>query len=193
MGGSGGGCGGDWREARGSVNRKTGAKRPGTPPPASPILRKCRNNGWGCAIKRGHPERSSVRAKAGRNAVEGPRGMTGDVTGDSTGSLPPRLRPLGCLADSARLRCARLSASAPLRMTRVWKVHPAPKITPSGSVPQNDGSFFQTAPPPNDAGRPHALRSWRWNSAKEPPDSRHIRLAGCPSVFFFCSSPPAAA
>ena len=32
-----------------------------------------------------HPERSSVRAKAGRNAVEGSRGMTGGVAGDSTG------------------------------------------------------------------------------------------------------------
>ena len=65
---------------------------------------------------RRHPERSSVRAKAGRNAVEGPRGMTSGVARHSTGSLPPRLRPLGCLADSARLRYAHLSASAPLPM-----------------------------------------------------------------------------
>ena len=46
-----------------------------------------------------HPERSSVRAKAGRNAVEGPRGISGDVAGNSTGSFdcatpafPPPLR-----------------------------------------------------------------------------------------------------
>ena len=44
-------------------------------------------------------------AKVGRNAVEGSRGVSSDVARIFHGVL--------------RLRCARLSASAPLRMTRV--------------------------------------------------------------------------
>ena len=94
-------------------------------------------------FQRGHPERSSVGAKAGRNAVEGPRGMTSDVAGDSTGSLPPRLRPLGCLADSARLRCARLSASAPLRMTPFLVGSSRPKKSRPRVRSAHDDSRFE--------------------------------------------------
>ena len=68
-----------------------------------------------------HPERSSRRAKVGGNGVEGPRRSVKGRARERTAGVcrtppsPPASRGL-----DFRLRCARLSASASLRMTAGW-------------------------------------------------------------------------
>ena len=61
-----------------------------------------------------HPEGGSVRAKAGRNAVEGPRGVTGDVAGDFTRSFDcatPVFSPLCSAQDATRMEGSTCSSN----------------------------------------------------------------------------------
>jgi hypothetical protein len=72
-----------------------------------------------------HPERSSRWAKAGGNGVEGPR------RSDRVGV---RERTAGVL----RLRYARLSASAPLRMTAGWMLAPTRRWASRPLLPKQE-------------------------------------------------------
>jgi len=70
-----------------------------------------------------HPERSERSSATGAQSKD-PVSFTMDVPLHFHGIL--------------RLRYVRLSASAPLRMTAIWKVHPAPKITPACHGPWDE-------------------------------------------------------
>ncbi len=93
-----------------STARRAAFARRGAPLPMNPPNRR-------------HPERSEGSFATGAQSKD-PVSFTRDVPLQFHGIL--------------RLRYARLSTSAPLRMTAIWEVHPTPKITPACYVPRND-------------------------------------------------------